>query len=207
MRTHKEAGYHVIYFYSHEITIIIATFTISRKRTSQTIILILLYTLLQYINAFQLTSSSKISNINTKQLQDFLATPTNWPDIVLSSHSVKCPSTKNNRVDVPLQVGDYVEEVFGLPPLLPLSVIWQCVESRDGYLEFYSENGVPNLANECKMIFNIRQLQDRDDSIIVDLTMEFKPMNPVIPLAIPLLSLDNNLALNVLLPVAIKRVI
>ena len=123
---------------------------------SRTIILMLLFTLLlQYINAFQLSSSSTISNINKQKLQDFLATPTNWPNLVLSSHSVKCPSTKNNRVDVPLQVGDYVEEVFGLPPLLPLSVIWKCVESRDGYLEFYSEKGVPNLANECKMIFNI----------------------------------------------------
>ena len=173
---------------------------------SHTITFILLYTLLlQYINAFQLTSSSKISNINTQKLQEFLATPTNWPDIVLSSHSVKCPSTKDNRVDVPLKVGDYVEEVFGLPPLLPLSVIWKCVESREGYLEFYSKDGVPNLANECKMIFNIQQ-EDRDDSVVVDLTMEFEPMNPVVPLAIPLLSLDNNLALNVLLPVAIKRV-
>jgi len=166
----------------------------------------LLFTLLlQYINAFQLTSSSKISNINTKELQDFLATPTNWPNIVLSSHSVKCPSTKNNRVDIPLQVGDYVEEVFGLPPLLPLSVIWECVESREGYLEFYSEKGVPNLANECKMIFNIQQ-EDKDDSAVVDLTMIFEQKNPVVPLAIPLLSMDNNLALNVLLPIAIKRV-
>ena len=172
---------------------------------SPTIIVILLYTLLQYINAFQLTSSSTISNINTKELQDFLATPTNWPNIVLSSHSVKCPSTKNNRVDVPLKVGDYVEEVFGLPPLLPLSVIWKCVETRDGYLEFYSKDGVPNLANECKMIFNIQQ-QDKDDSVVVDLTMKFEPKNPVVPLAIPLLSLDNNLALNLLLPRAIRGV-
>lgn len=182
-----------------------------RKQTAQwhhhhiqsyTIILLLLT--LQYINSFQLTSSSTISNINTKELQDFLATPTNWPNIVLSSHSVKCPSTKDNRVNVPLQVGDYVEEVFGLPPLLPLSVIWKCVESRDGYLEFYSKNGVPNLAYECKMIFNIQQ--DKDDSVVVDLTMEFEQKNPLIPFAIPILSLDNNLALNVLLPIAIKRV-
>ena len=170
--------------------------------SSHTIILLLLT--LQYINSFQLTSSSKISNINTKQLQDFLATPTNWPNIVISSHSVKCPSTKNNRVDIPLQVGDYVEEIFGLPPLLPLSVIWECVDSREGYLEFYSKDGVPNLANECKMIFNIQQ--EDDDRVVVDLTMEFEQKNPVIPLAIPLLSIDNNLALNVLLPIAIKRV-
>ena len=120
---------------------------------------------------------------------------------------LKCPSTKNNRVDIPLQVGDYVEEVFGLPPLLPLSVIWKCVESREGYLEFYSENGVPNLANKCKMIFNIQQQEDKDDSVVVvDLTMEFEPKNPVIPLAIPLLSLDNNLALNLLLPRATRGV-
>jgi len=40
--------------------------------------------------------------------------------------------------------------------------------------------------------------------LYVDLIMEFEPQNPVIPLGIPLLQMDNSLALNVLLPRAIK---
>jgi len=78
---------------------------------------------------------------------------------VLSSHSVKeCSFAKRiNRVDIPLREGDYVQEIFGLPPLLPLTVVWQCVKSdpKGGSLEFYSEDGVPGFANECKMKFNI----------------------------------------------------
>ena len=117
---------------------------------------------------------------------------------------MKCPTkiaTNNDRVDIPLKVGDYVEEVFGLPPLFPLSVVWQCVKSdtKGGLLEFYSEEGVPGFANECKMKFDIRE-EENDLMCRVDLTMEFEPKNPIVPLGIPLLSMDNNLAINVLLP-------
>ena len=129
---------------------------------------------------------------------------------------MKCPSFTNNRVDIPLREGDYVEEIFGLPPLLPLSVVWKCVSTNvdDGILEFYSKDGVPGFANECKMIFNIQQIQqDGQEELgdtkccVVKLIMEFEIMtsNPLIPLAVPFLSIDNNLALNVLLPRATSR--
>ena len=65
---------------------------------------------------------------------------------------MKCPSFHDNRVDVPLREGDYVEEIFGLPPLLPLSVVWKCVSSNvdDGILEFYSKDGVQDLPMNAK---------------------------------------------------------
>ena len=106
-----------------------------------------------HCGAFQLRTYSTISNIGMEDLQSFIATPTNWPKIVASSHSVK-PVT--NPVDRPLKLGESVEEVFGLPPILPLSVVWECVRMDGGHLEFSSKDGVPGLANDCKMIFQIR---------------------------------------------------
>ena len=40
---------------------------------------------------------------------------------------------------------------------------------------------------------------------VVTLTMKFEMTNPLIPLALPFLSIDNNLALNILLPKAVSR--
>ena len=141
---------------------------------------LLLFALVVFINinsitSFQLSTTSTIKGISSNEIHDFLATPTNWPNIVLSSNSVKESKTKSNRIDIPLQVGDEVEEVFGLPPLLPLSVVWKCVESsppkrrssnnktnknNEGRLEFYSSDGVPNLAKDCKMKFVIQEVKD-----------------------------------------------
>ena len=193
---------------------------LSRCFISSTTIIIILFIAIAptTLFAFQLTSSSTIPKISQTNLHNFLATPTNWPQIVLSSHSVKCPSFHDNRVDVPLRESDYVEEIFGLPPLLPLSVVWKCVSSNvdDGILEFYSKDCVPGFANECKMIFNIQQIQQVGQEelgdnymdttcCVVKLIMEFEMTNPLIPLAVPFLSIDNNLALNVLLPRATSR--
>ena len=149
-------------------------------------------------SAFQLRTSSSIRNTDMEALQQFIATPTNWPKIVASSHSVK-PVT--NPVDRPLNVGESVEEVFGLPPILPLSVVWECVRMDNGHLEFNSKEGVPGLANDCKMIFRFRET---GQAVTVDLTMEFESQSPITPLGLPLLGLDNTLALNVLLPNAIR---
>lgn len=166
---------------------------------------LLIVSIVQTSHTFQLRSSSTIST-NKKVLLGFLATPTHWPEIVLSSNSVKCPSKAKNRINVPLKAGDYVEEVFGLPPILPLSVVWQCIVSDvdEGILEFYSPEGVPGFADECKMIFKIEEKQN--NTCDVELVMEFEPRNPIVPLGLPLLSLDNNLALKVLLPKAISMI-
>eukprot|EP01083_Nonionella_stella_P163537 538538_1 len=157
--------------------------------------------------AFQLTTSSTVNGITRDELHNFLATPTNWPKIVASSHSVKCPSFSTNPVDSPLAVGDYVEEVFGLPPILPLSVVWQCVVSdvSRGKLEFSSESGVPMLAKKCKMNFTIEDAPESGDGCRVELAMEFEPENPIVYAGIPILNADNSLALKVLLPMAISN--
>ncbi|KAL3764971.1 hypothetical protein ACHAWO_000197 [Cyclotella atomus] len=164
----------------------------------------LLFIVLQASQAFQLRSSSTVST-SKEVLHKYLGTPSHWPEIVLSSHSVKRPSFSKNPVDSPLKVGDYVEEVFGLPHILPLSVVWQCVVSdvSQGVLEFNSKDGVPGFARQCKMRFEMRGIAT--DKCNVDLIMEFEPTNPILPLGVPLLNIDNNLALKVLLPRAISR--
>jgi len=170
--------------------------------------------------AFQLVTTSTIQGLSSRDLHNFLATPTNWPKIVASSHSVRevqCDSP--NRIDVPLQVGGKVEEVFGLPPLLPLGVIWECVESslpsqydteKIGKLEFYSAAGVSNLARNCKMKFEIKNVNDsvsqNEDYLSVRMEMEFELVSPLLLLgAAPILKLDNDFALKVLLPYAVTK--
>ena len=153
-------------------------------------------------------------------MHEFLATPTNWPKIVLSSNSVKEPRNKSNRVDIPLKVGDEVEEVFGLPPLIPLSVVWKCVESsppiynkdgannddQKGRLEFYSSGGVPNLARDCSMKFYIESVNGEKNTSVVKMDMEFDLISPLLLFgATPLLKLDNDIALKVLLPITIRK--
>lgn len=167
------------------------------------------------IRSFQLTTSSTIKGITPSELHDFLATPTNWPRIVLSSSSVKQSKSKSNRIDIPLKVGDEVEEIFGLPPLLPLGVVWKCVESsppnrfsknNEGRLEFYSSDGVPNLARDCRMKFLIQEVDSNKKSCLVRLDMEFDPFSPLLLVgATPVLKMDNDFALKILLPRAIKR--
>jgi len=153
----------------------------------------------------QLITKSSIPDISPKQLHSFVATPTNWPRIVASSHSVKKVSSTENDVNRPLKIGERVEELFGLPPLFPLSVTWECVKSdpNDGIIEFFSSSGVPLIANECAMKFKINPSINGGSDI--ELQMEFQPHNPIILLSVPFLNLDNDLALKVLLPNAIRH--
>jgi hypothetical protein len=125
----------------------------------------------------------------------------------LSSNTNKLATNCTLLINAPLKVGDYVEEVFGLPPLLPLSVIWQCVASdcEEGLLEFYSPDGVPRFARECRMKFYIEQIENGRCN--VELIMEFESRNPIVPFGLPLLSIDNNIALKILLPSAIPEAI
>ena len=67
--------------------------------------------------ALTLTTRSRIPNAQPQQLQQFLATPSNWPRIVLSSVGVEGAATA-----APLRPGSEVDELFGLPPILPLRV-------------------------------------------------------------------------------------
>ena len=166
---------------------------------------------LSFSSAFSptsLTTKSKLPQTPPNELYQFLASPANWPKIVASSSSVE--SATNNNVDLtrPLPQGQSVDEIFGLPPLFPLSVTWTCIKSvpptatRKGRLEFYSENGVPGIASRCKMNFDIDTAAAVEGSNL-SLEMEYEPQSPLAVLATPILTLDNALAFKVLLPSAL----
>jgi hypothetical protein len=145
-----------------------------------------------------LRTSTRIPGITKEEALDFLATARNWPEIVLSSWDVK------GCIDKPLRKGDIVEEIFGLPPILPLSVAWTCVQvdRKAGILDVRSPEGVPGVASDCRMLFNV---QEENGSVRVDLCMEYQPRNLIGNLAIPVLTLDNTLAVKILLPNAILQ--
>mmetsp|Transcript_12015 Transcript_12015/g.35131 ORF Transcript_12015/g.35131 Transcript_12015/m.35131 type:complete len:176 (-) Transcript_12015:54-581(-) len=161
---------------------------------------------LQATNGLQLVTTSNIRGVRPDDLHRFLATPTNWPKIVASSQSVRPPGDgPSNRVDVPLRVGERVEEIFGLPPILPLSVSWECVQSdvSNGALDFYSADGLRGIAKDCRMKFRIMSTKGDGSGSDVTLTMIYEPLSPLAVLATPVLTLDNALALKLLLPNAI----
>lgn len=152
-----------------------------------------------------LSTQSKLTQTPPDELYRFLASPNNWPKIVASSASVE--SSQGVDLERPLQVGKNVDEIFGLPPILPLSVTWTCVKSvaptklKAGRLEFYSCDGVPGIASQCKMNFDIENNNNNNAAgSNLSLEMEFQPESPIAILATPVLTLDNALALKVLLP-------
>ena len=142
--------------------------------------------------ALTLTTRSRVPNSTPQQLQQFLATPANWPRIVLSSVGVEGAST-----DAPLRPGSEVDELFGLPPILPLRVKWRCESAGANTLDVRSEGGLEDVATDCRMDFAI---EADGDASVVDLAMSYEPASPLALLAAPVLVVDNWLALNVLLP-------
>lgn len=162
--------------------------------------LLLLAAALPRTNALiSLRTSTTLQGPSQQQVHDFLATSENWPRIVLSSFGVE-----GKRSDVPMKKRDQVDEIFGLPPILPLTVSWTCVasDSKKGVLDLTSPKGVPGLAKDCRMRFDIQETAPQVTT--VDLTMEYEPQNNIVgQLAIPVLTIDNALALKVLLPNAI----
>jgi hypothetical protein len=145
--------------------------------------------LLTLTAGLQITTTAK-SKLQQAELQNFLATPCNWPKIVASSNRVvsKDPT-------VPLRRGSSVEEYFGLNLLF---VKWQCVESKPGTIVVRSPDGITGIANDCSMRFDI-------DDEEVNLTMGYNPLSPLAILAFPVLAVDNWVALNILLPAAVDR--
>lgn len=150
--------------------------------------------------ALTLTTQSVVP-VNQEALHDFLATPANWPKVVLSSCSVDGKHTEQ-----PCTPGVVVEEVFGLPPLLPLSVQWTCVESDKtrGVLIFESASGLEGVAQNCKMQFQIDEGRDARSSEVT-LDMSYDATSPLAVIAAPVLSLDNALALKVLAHTALMK--
>jgi len=165
-----------------------------------------------------LTTRSTLNKATGEELHRFLGSPSNWPKIVLSSHSVESPDRKN--LEKPLMIGEDVNEIFGLPPFFPLSINWKCIESvpptesKSGRIEFYSQDGVPGVASDCRMTFDIETSiidtsKDEDDYSVVDLTlqMEYEPRSPIAILASPILTVDNAVALKLLLPSVLESML
>ena len=154
------------------------------------LLLLLLFLQFQSISAIQLTTTAR-SRLSAVDLHDFLARPIHWPQIVASSDSV---SSGDHDPSLPLRPGKTVKEYFGLGLL---SVKWTCKESKTGsLLVMESPDGVPGIARDCSMRFNIQGNE-------VTLIMGYEPVSPLALLATPVLILDNWIALNVLLPVVV----
>ena len=93
---------------------------------------------LQTVLSLTLKTTTKVRGVSRREVQDFLATPTNWPKIVASSQSVKATS---NPIDIPLQVGQEVTELFGLPTILSWRMSWTCEENEPVKLDFCPPKG------------------------------------------------------------------
>lgn len=155
------------------------------------------------VESIQLRTSCRLRGVSSAAAHSFLASPSNWPKIVASSHSVRAVDAKNDRTDVPMKANDSIDETFGFPPLLPLSVRWICEKSNvaTGALAFYSPDGLRNVAKDCRMIFSIKDEEGSSmECCRVDFTMEYDPVSPLATVAMPILELDNQLAIKVLLP-------
>lgn len=180
---------------------------------------LLLLSPLSHVAAFTISSTTTIQGRSVEELHTFLATPTNWPAIVLSSVGVEEAAAdgdtrrRTNAIDRPLRKGERVTELFGLPPVLPLAVTWTCREnalSRPGRrragvgrLEFASATGLAGVAENCCMRFDIAEAAEGGTR--VDMTVDVDPVSPLANLAPLVLQVDNDLALKVLLPRALKK--
>ena len=154
------------------------------------------FALVGRVAALRLVTTAQLPGVPPSQATDFLATPANWPKVVLSSHSVKGVG----GVDVmqPLQPGGEVDEIFGLPPILPLRVRWTCTAAERGRsLTFASPTGLEGIATNCGMAFEVAS--DGAGGSAVELAMTYDPSSPLARLAAPVLVVDNALALKFLL--------
>jgi hypothetical protein len=167
----------------------------------------------------ELTTRTIIPYQSPRDVHDFLASPGNWPKIVSTSMGV----ASAEDVSKPLSVGKTVDELFGLPPILPLYVTWTCTKSQkpavsssktssssSGRLAFFSPGGLKGVAEDCEMIFDVNRqssqssLSNQKDGTEVVLTMKYSPMSILAVLAVPILTIDNSLAIMFLLPAAMR---
>ncbi len=98
----------------------------------------------------------------------------------------------------PIQPGESVDEIFGAPPILPLRVTWTCVATDEagGTLDLVSDAGLGGVARDCRMKFAVA---DASDGVRIELQMSYTPTSVLATLAQPILRLDNEIALRVLL--------
>ena len=120
-----------------------------------------------------LRTRARVPNCTPNNLHAFLATPRNWPDIVLSSVGVE-----GAAADAPLKRDGVVDELFGLPPVLPLRVAWRCeaTDPNRGLLDVRSADGLAGVAKDCRMLFDVSA--DGDDASVVELEMSYPLPRP-----------------------------
>ena len=125
----------------------------------------------------------------------FISTPPNWPKFVVSSSSVE------GCAPGPLTAGATVDEIFGLPPVLPLRVTWTCDQASEeqGTLRVVSPSGLAGVARECVMDFTITDSVGDKAGCDITLIMSYEPVSPIALFALPVLAADNALALKVML--------
>ena len=142
--------------------------------------------------AVTLTTSTTVPGVDRLAVHRYVATPDNWPSIVLSSQSVAGATSR------PIQPGESVDEIFGAPPILPLRVTWTCVATDEagGTLDLVSDAGLGGVARDCRMKFAVA---DASDGVRIELQMSYTPTSILATLAQPILRLDNEIALRVLL--------
>jgi hypothetical protein len=151
-----------------------------------------------------LKTTTSIRGSSPDQVYDFLGIPANWPRIVLSSSDVKGVNLDVNKL-AKASSKSTIEEFFG-----PLSVTWNCVQATNGNryksgakLGFVSPEGVRGLVSDCSMSFEMNE--GKGGTTDVELTMEYEPQNVLGLLAIPILTVDNAIALKLALPNAIRQ--
>lgn len=197
--------------------------------------------------AFQpvsVTTRAVLPDQTPADVHQFLASPGNWPKIVSTSMGVSSANNNDDDLSKPLPVGKQVNEIFGLPPILPLSVQWTCTKSvlpsgsssvvvnnnsgggggrifggigkrnsssknSAGRLEFLSPEGLGGVAQNCEMLFDVQdKTTDNNESsnkgTEVSLDMKYEPNSILAILAVPILTIDNAVALKFLLPAAMR---
>ena len=107
---------------------------------------------------------------------------------------------EGDGVAEPLRRGRCVDELFGLLPVLPLRVAWTCeaLDEAAGLLDVRSAPGLEGVATDCRMRLDVQS--DGAGGSVLDLAMSYKPASPLAVAAVPVLTIDNYFALNVLLP-------
>lgn len=159
-------------------------------------------------SALQFQTSTTVRGVSKKELHRFLATPSNWPRFVPSSFGVEPLSSSNGReakVDSPFRAGDRVEEVFGLPPIIPLTFGWTCekADEETGELSFYSAEGIENFATDCRMTFDVTDGEENNSSLL-KFSIGYEAASPLAVLATPVLAIDTTLAVKAFLPLVLR---
>ena len=88
--------------------------------------------------------------------------------------------------------------------MLPLRVAWTC-EALDEAAGLLDVRSAPGLEGDCRMRLDVQS--DGAGGSVVDLAMSYKPASPLAVAAVPVLTIDNYFALNVLLPRALNAML